>query len=183
MRIVVTGPESSGKTTLAMYIAQKWNLPLVEEYAREYLTPKSGKYTFKDVAYIAQVQRQRELEAAGSNAVVVCDTDLTVIWVWMHVKFGKVPTWIDDAVRNSKGDIYLLCAPDLDWKPDPLRENPHNRFELYSQYIKLLTESKVDYIEIKGVGAKRNKNAIPFIYRYITTFLRSKTPSPCTCKK
>ena len=143
--IVVTGPESSGKTTLVNRLKTEYSVPVVSEFARTYLEQKEDpKYQFEDLEMIGRCQNIQEKEAHNLYPLIVCDTDIITIDIWAKEVFNKSITLPNN---NSDKKYYLLCKPDIPWVVDPLRENPDDRdrlFELYSQYL----ESKLLSFEI-----------------------------------
>lgn len=123
--ILVSGPESSGKTTLAVQLAAALDGLYVAEAARAYLIRQSGLYSEADLPLIWAAQAKAEDTARASSAsFVVCDTGPEVIYHWALVRFGRVPTEVIRASRKRHYDLVLLCTPDLPWEPDPLREAP-----------------------------------------------------------
>jgi nicotinamide riboside kinase len=139
-KIIVTGPESSGKTTLSKSLSEHLNSKLVNEFARDYLLNKNNTYNFKNLLEIAQ--NQYKLENKKSK-IIVCDTDLLTIKIWSEHKFGKCDGWILDKINAQKKEqrIYLLCKPDLKWEYDPQRENELDRdkiFNIYKKELKIL---------------------------------------------
>lgn len=118
----------------------------VAEAARDYLTPRGGVYTEADLPLIWAAQKEAEDAARASSAsFVVCDTGPEVIQIWAEVKYGRVPESIARAVADRHYDLVLLCAPDLVWEPDPLREapDPMVRETLFKRYRQLLTNARV----------------------------------------
>lgn len=162
MRIVcITGPESTGKTTLCEALASRFGVPWLGEYAREHLTAYGASYDRETVAAIAREQWRRERALlARSTDPVVLDTDLSVLFVWWREKYGSVPRWIDEAWAGQAPRLYLLCRPDIGWRPDPLRESPHDLDRLFGIYRDLLTERGLRFVEIHGTGDARTAAAI-----------------------
>ena len=163
LRIVcATGPESTGKTTLCRRLAAGFGVPWLPEYAREYLAGRAD-YGETDVAAIAREQMRREAElVAGSPKGVVLDTDLSVILVWWREKFGPVPAWLERAFAAQSPRFYLLCRPDLPWRPDPLRETAGDRQRLrrhYQAYHYLLFERGLPFVVVEGRGRVRDEAA------------------------
>ena len=156
-RIVITGPESSGKTTLANYLSANYNVPLVEEYARYYLENLSKPYTFDDVILMAEEQLRHELNC--NNNLCVCDTDLTVFYVWIKEKYKKEVAWINQHLAAAQNKIYLLCDVLENWEEDPLREHPNieDRKRLFNEYIKLLEFFNLKFHIISGDLKTRQK--------------------------
>ena len=145
--IVITGPESSGKTTLTKAIAKALNTDYTEEYAREYLNSNTS-YKQEDLLLIAQGQLQKE--KANANPIAIHDTDLITIKIWSEYKYNQCDPWILEQIeqQKSKDRIYLLCKPDIPWEADPLRENPSNRAELFKIYKKELEYLGYDYFVV-----------------------------------
>ena len=141
-RIAITGPESSGKTTLARALAAHFGVPWVPEFAREYLKDLDRPYVKEDLLCIAEGQLEAERRiASGRPSMLVCDTDLLVIRIWSQEKFERVDPRLEELVRGTEYHHTLLCKPDLPWEPDPLRENPHDRDRLFGIYEQELTPS------------------------------------------
>ena len=162
IRVAVTGPESSGKTTLSKELCQALSVAHVPEYAREYLEQREGKYDLKDLDEIAEGQRALFLKHAGN--VLIADTDFTVLKVWSEVKYGKVSDHLLEIDENFQFDLYLLCLPDIPWEPDPLRENPNDRWELLEHYREALSEKGNPVIEISGSYEERFQTSIEAIH-------------------
>ena len=144
--ILVTGPESSGKTTLSRQLAWALDGLFVAEAARDYLELRGGDYVEADLLQIWQQQAEAEDTARASSAsFVVCDTGPEVIRVWAEVKYGRCPSEVLQACTERAYDLTLLCAPDLPWEPDPLREapDPAQREALFTRYRELLPEAVI----------------------------------------
>ena len=154
LRIIITGPESSGKTTLCESLSSYFNISYSKEYAREYLQKIDRNYTQKDLIIIAKGQLESE------KNYTLLDTDLITIKVWSNYKYGSCNKWILKKIENQKSEnrLYLLCKPDIQWKKDNLRENPKNRKELFELYKKELKKLKHDFFIIEGNN--RIENAI-----------------------
>ena len=109
IKIALTGPECSGKTTLATKLAKELNALLLPEFARDFLSQKKS-YAFEDLDTIAAGQRQLELEAEqNGHSIIVCDTDLLVIKIWSEVKFGKVSPLVEHLYQTATYDLTFLC--------------------------------------------------------------------------
>ncbi len=163
-RIAITGPESTGKTWLAKKLAAHYETNMVEEYARTYFQDKEYKYTVDDLVIIAKAQLKNEESIAFvSTNYLFCDTDFVVMKIWSKVVFNYVPEWIEKQVREHKYDLYLLCYPDIEWKSDSLRNNPHNRQFLFDLYVNELEQNSLNYKIVKGIGDQRIKNAVSFV--------------------
>ncbi len=163
-RVSITGPESTGKSKLAAWLAEVYQTTWVPEYARAYLEKNGPRYALEDVVAIARGQLERENRAARkAKKVLFCDTDPLVTKIWCEVVFGVCPGWIEKQFTTHRYDLYLLCYPDLRWEPDPLRENPDNRMELFALYRKVLEENGMPYRVVKGWGPERFENARTFV--------------------
>jgi nicotinamide riboside kinase len=158
LKIIVTGPESSGKTTLCKEISNQFNIPFTTEYAREYLKTKGVNYNQSDLLEIAKGQFISE---GGLNQQLsLQDTDLITIKIWSEYKYSSCDNWILEQIEKQKTEnrFYLLCKPDIPWKADPLRENPVNREKLFEIYKEELEKLKHNYFIIKG--EERIQNSI-----------------------
>ncbi|MGY6520301.1 MAG: AAA family ATPase [Mongoliitalea sp.] len=162
-KVVIIGPESTGKSTLAQQLADHFDCLWVEEYAREYLKNLDRPYEFDDLLSIAQGQLSLEDRlAAQSDELLICDTDLHVIQVWSEHKYGKVHEWVKQQIEDRNYDLYLLTNIDIPWEDDPLREHPDPEmrchfFELYKQ---LLEKSPTSFNIISGSSKERLESAI-----------------------
>jgi len=163
---VFTGPESSGKTTLALAVAKLSKGVFVKEVAREYLAALGVNYKKSDLLEIAKLQFKVQEEAKKTNKQCLCfDTDLITIKIWSEYKYGSCDPWIEEKIKFNKDVIYILCQPDIPWEEDPLRENPNDREELYGIYRAYLVTIGVKFIEVGGSVEKRVekiKDATPF---------------------
>ncbi len=169
-RVAITGPESTGKTKLALWLAAEYQTLWVPEYAREYLEKNGQDYKLEDVEAIARGQLARENAAAKSvRKVLFCDTDLLVTKIWCEVVFGVCPEWIKQQFHTHQYDLYLLCYPDIPWEPDPLRENPDNLKELFELYRKTLKENNLPFQVVKELGDVRFENARTFVDEMLKT--------------
>jgi len=166
IRIAITGPESTGKTTLGHQLASKYNSKLVQEYAREYLKSKSG-YKREDLLEIAKGQYQSILDA--TYGIVFIDTDLLVVKVWSFEKYGACDSEIERLYSSLKIDFYLLTYPDLTWKNDPLRESKNELLSLYRVYKAELDKVGVPYKVITGQGNTRLINAVEYVNKFIAS--------------
>ncbi|GLR19469.1 AAA family ATPase [Portibacter lacus] len=163
-KIIITGPESSGKTTLASDLASYYNIDFVKEYARAYLKDIEKNYSFEDVVNIGEGQNQHEKEASQkAEDLLICDTDLLTIKIWLEYKYGRIDEWIESQVNNYRDRIYLLCLPEMEWEADELRENPDDREEIFEIYKENLEFYNLEYHILEGSQAYRKKEAISII--------------------
>jgi NadR type nicotinamide-nucleotide adenylyltransferase len=162
-KIVIIGPESTGKSSLCAALADHFRTDWVREYAREYLEEQGMGYHYDTLSVIARGQLALEDKgAARGEGMLFIDTDLYVIKVWSEYVFGRCEAWILDEISRRKYDAYLLCNTDLPWADDPLREypDPGVRERLYHIYKDLLINQPVPWAEVSGVGEFRVRNAI-----------------------
>lgn len=157
----IVGPESTGKTTLAKGLAEHFNTLWVPEYAREFLSDLDRPYEKKDLVAIAKGQLESERQyRKKAKDVLFLDTDLFVIKIWSEFKYGECDPWILQQLGMNKASVYLLTHFDMPYEPDPLRENPSQRPELFDLYEKALKEAGVLYAVIQGNKHKRMDTAI-----------------------
>ena len=151
MVVVITGPESSGKSTLSELLAKEYNCTLVPEYARKHL--RSKNYTFQDVEHIAKVQLKsiaKAKEEMKTEQMVISDTGNFVLEIWFEERFERLPQEWPESSRETMPDLYLLCAPDIPWEEDELRESPNDRHRLFELYLKKLEQAGLDFQIVQG---------------------------------
>jgi NadR type nicotinamide-nucleotide adenylyltransferase len=166
-RIAITGPESTGKSTLAEALAMHYNSVFVPEFARDYIEKLERDYDFSDILVIAQGQLKQEQEFAGkASGFLFCDTELLVTRIWSWHRYGKTHEWIDNQINNKRYDLYLLCNIDLPWEYDPQREHPHLREYFFNWYHKELISLDVPFVIISGTAEERLFNAIKAINNF-----------------
>ena len=160
-KIVITGPESSGKTTLAKQIANVLDTLWVPEYARRYIEDLDRQYRKSDLLKIAKRQiKQEEIFSKNASQFLIFDTDLITIKIWSEYKYRDCDDFILKAIEKQYYDLYFLCTPDIPWTYDPQRENPNDRMELFECYKKELDFYKKTYFELKGNEEERLALAI-----------------------
>ena len=168
IKIVVTGPESSGKTLLAEGLASRLQLRWVPEFARYYVAHLGRPYVQRDLKTIYAGQQLWEnwfLEktrlASPTLPALVCDTDWTVIRIWE--KYGYATPSVLPVTSDwelSGHTFYLLCSPDFPWQPDPIREHPEERWQLFEMYQQLLLERRLPHLVLKGQHNDRLQMAV-----------------------
>ncbi|WP_439488041.1 AAA family ATPase [Algoriphagus sp.] len=157
-RILILGPESTGKSTLASDLANYFGEPWVPEFAREYLEKLGREYRYEDMAKIGKGQMALEDKLAReANRYLFCDTDLRVIHIWSEHRFGKTDPWVIEQIKLRSYDLILLTDTDLPWEPDPLREYPDIEMRDYflDLYKKLAAESGFPHYLVSGDRDKR----------------------------
>jgi len=168
-KIAIIGPESTGKTWLAEKLSQHYKTNWVPEYARHYLNENGPEYTKEDVEGIARKQIQKEDEiAAKTRDILICDTNLIVIKVWMEFAYQSCPDWILKEIDNRHYLFHLLTKPDIAWRPDPLREHPDLREELFELYQNELEARSIPYQIIRGQDNDRLLNALKAVNNILT---------------
>ena len=174
-KVVIIGPESTGKSSLCAQLAAHYKTTWVEEYAREFLLTNGKAYTYEDLLFIAQKQvalEETELQNFGSVfratesrallAPVFIDTDMYVMKTWCEFVFKKCHPWILNQVAERKYDMYLLCDVDVPWVKDVLREYPdlETRTKLYHHYKDAMVNQRVPWVEISGSYEQRLSSAV-----------------------
>lgn len=158
-KVGIIGPESSGKSTLARYLAKHYSGVLIPEYAREYVEQKgTTEVTFDELCAIAKHQIE-ELEALSRNPspvtrnLYIFDTELIITKVWFDYAFGRVPEWLNENIHRFPMDVYLLTYPDIAWIPDPARSNGSDaiRKELFDRYEAEIQSLDIPYYIIRHV--------------------------------
>lgn len=167
MKIIITGPESSGKSTLSAKLSTHFDIPLVKEFSRIYLNRLHRPYDANDLIEMAKGQNQAEIEAQLKSEYVICDTSLEVYKIWHEYRFGPCPEELNELIGFNSKNFYLLLTPNIPWKPDPLRENPQDRDKLFILYKDLLLEKDMDFKIIDGLHGDRTQQAIEIINPYV----------------
>ena len=164
IRVVLTGSESTGKTTLAGQLARHYDADLVPEFVRAYAEQKGGSIEFNDHGPIAHGQISLEDEhIARAARLIVQDTDLLSTVVYCKHYFGHCPPWIEESAAARRPDLYLLCEIDLDWIADGVRDRGHMRDEMQQLFRDAVRESAVPTVTITGVGDERLDRAVDAI--------------------
>ncbi len=160
IRIAITGPECSGKTTLSKQLGDRCSIVVIPEFARTYLGFKEGTYEDLDLDIIACEQVNQWNECSQP---VICDTELTVLKIWSEVKFTKTSPVIQKLYDEQQFDHYFLCEPDIPWEPDPLREHPDERDQLFVLYQEELTRMNRPFTIISGSVETRMNQCVAII--------------------
>jgi NadR type nicotinamide-nucleotide adenylyltransferase len=168
-KILFTGPESTGKTRIAQQLAEHYQAPWVPEYARTYLEKLSRPYGESDLIEIARGQIDLEDHLAQqAPPLLFCDTSMIVMKVWSEFKYGRCHPWIIEQLQQRHYDLIVLCGIDIPWTPDPQRENPEEREELYRIYQEELRQLGRPYLELQGGPEERLEFLIHHINHNLT---------------
>ena len=163
-RVVVTGGECTGKTMLARGLAARWDTAWASEAAREVALERRVALGPEDVPVIARThvrladEASRAAEEAGS-AVVFLDQDLLSTVVYARHYYGSCPPWIERLALERRGDLYLLCHPDLPWTADGVRDRPEARAEIHRLFAAALAAAGATVADVTGTGEAREVNA------------------------
>ncbi len=166
VKVVVTGPECSGKSVLSAQLARHYGVQWVPEMARPYLENLDRPYVEDDLRIIGGLQLRVEEACVvhrPAAPVLICDTDLITIRIWGEEKFGRSDRWIVQHTEQRHYDLWLLCTPDIPWVFDPQRENPHDRDRLFEVYKLHLERSVKRHVHIHGDGPQRLQLAVEAI--------------------
>lgn len=163
--IVITGAESTGKSTLTERLANHFKVPFIPEIARGYVENLGRKYNYSDIENIAkfQIDQFKKLENIEAEYIFL-DTWLIVTKIWFEFVYQKTPGWLINEIQNTRIDLFLVCDIDLPWIADPVRENGgENRIILQNKYIENITMYNFEYKIVGGFKEKRFLNALKFI--------------------
>lgn len=160
--IVITGAESTGKSDLTKKLANHFKVPFIPEFARSYIEGLNRSYNYKDVETIARKQvAQLKNFQNSAHRYIFADTWLIITKVWFEVVFNQVPEWVENEIKKAGIELFLVCATDLPWIPDNVRENGGEKREnLQRRYLEILDEYGFNYRIVKGTDEKRLQNAL-----------------------
>lgn len=165
-RVVVTGSECTGKTTLAQAIARRLGAPYVAEPSRAYAEARGGVLSAADVEPIARatILAQQQVQGTGAEAIVL-DTDLVSTMVYAQAYYGSCPAWIEAECRDDMGDLYLLCVPDIPWVADGVRDRPlaSERAAMHEAFARALRDLGARTVLIEGTGTARTDGALAVV--------------------
>ncbi|MBE7633300.1 AAA family ATPase [Tenacibaculum finnmarkense genomovar ulcerans] len=169
VKVVLFGPESTGKTTLSGQLARHYNTVWTPEFAREYLQDKWNNERKiceqKDIIPIAEGQIKLENELSKkADEILICDTDLLETKVYSEEYYGGfVDANLDEAAIKNTYDIYFLTYIDTPWEADDLRDKPGERLEMFTAFENTLIKYKRPYVLLKGDKETRLKKAVEII--------------------
>jgi HTH-type transcriptional regulator, transcriptional repressor of NAD biosynthesis genes len=169
IRVVIYGPESTGKTTLVKDLARHYNTDYVREFSRDYLQKKWDKFkekcTVNDLLEIVKGQIQNEnKKIKKANKILFCDTNILATKVWSETHFnGYCHPLIKKYSKLFFYDIYILTQIDIPWEKDDLRDRPNNRIKMFNFFKKELDDNNYKYLIVSGNHEERMKQVISFL--------------------
>ena len=169
LKVVLFGPESTGKTTLSEQLARHYNTVWVPEYARDYLQEKwnNERKTCEphDLLPIAEGQMRLENKLTKkATKILVCDTDLLETKVYSESYYiGDCDPILEKYALQNSYDLYLLTYIDIPWEEDDLRDKPNEREEMFNYFKRTLEKYGKNFITLKGNKKQRLENAINHI--------------------
>lgn len=159
-QVIVTGPESTGKTELSKQLASKYKCSWIPELSRSYVENLGRRYSYEDVTTIASKQIAQFEKIYRRNEAAIFDTGLIITKVWFDVVYEKCPAFVIDFIQQQPKVFHLLCATDIPWKADSVRENGGEmREELFDIYVDELEKYKFPFQTVYGLGEERLRNA------------------------
>jgi len=174
LRIVVTGGECTGKTTLVAALAARWETSWAAEAAREVALARPGGLGPEDVPVIARTHVRLADEASraageAGRALVLFDQDLLSTVVYARHYYGSCPPWIERLAAERRGDLYLLCHPDLPWATDGVRDRPAARDEIHALFVAVLAAAGAKVVGVTGRGSEREALAAAAVSELLRT--------------
>ncbi|HEX9725397.1 MAG TPA: ATP-binding protein [Vicinamibacteria bacterium] len=165
IRVVVTGSECTGKTTLVKALAEHYETVCVPEFIRGFVIEKDAPPTYEDVEPIARGQMALEDEHISvGTRLLIHDTDLLSAVVYNHHYYGECPGWIEDACAKRAADLYLLAGIDVPWIADGwLRDRGDRREEMQELFRNALLDRRLNFTEIRGEHHERLAEAVSAI--------------------
>jgi nicotinamide riboside kinase len=168
IRIALFGPESTGKTTLAIQLAEHFKTAWAPEFARDYLQEKWDKAAeicdVNDMLPIAYGQVKLENDSLSiANKYLFCDTNLMVTKVFSEVYYDFCDPLLDKAARKHKYDLIFLTDIDVPWEKDDLRDKAEGRESVFAVFKQTLIDNNKPFITLSGDKGLRLRKAISII--------------------
>jgi len=155
-RLCLTGPESTGKSELALQLAREYSTVPVPEFARDYAAGVQRPLTIDDVEPIARGQiAEEERLATQATGLLILDTDLISTVVYSRHYYGACLPWITEEARSRRADLYLLMDIDLPWKGDAVRDAGHDRDAMFMKFQDALKEFGAAFTIVRGEWEER----------------------------
>lgn len=173
-RVVLTGSESVGKTTLAERLAAHYRVPWVPEFVRRYAEEKGATLTFADHGPIARGQvaleeEAREAARAVGAPMLLQDTDIASTVVYCQHYFDQCPAFLEDMARERLADLYLVLDIDVPWVPDGVRDRGDRRAEVHAPFLETLTRLGAPLLLVRGPWEERFQQSVHAIDRLLST--------------
>ncbi len=174
-RVVLSGSECTGKTTLTAELAAHLGAPWSREAARAYAECVGRALHAGDVEAIARAQIEGEDEArAAAGRLVLGDTDLVSTVIYARHYYGACPAWIESAALARRADLYLLLHPDVPWRADGVRDRAGLRAELHTLFEDFLARLDVPVVAIRGTWPARRTRAVAALSALLTPEVESE---------
>lgn len=155
IKIIITGPESTGKSTLAKSLSNYLKEPFVPEFARYFIPTLKESYIASNLVDMARGQLfWHQLYKSNASKVLLCDTGVEAIDIWFQYRFGSIDPQIRALFTADEDCFYFVCKPDIPWEEDPLRETPHQRPQIFDSFISLLNQFEKKYLVVEGLNEK-----------------------------
>lgn len=170
IKIVIFGPESTGKSILAEGLAKYYNTTWTPEFLREFALNKYNNnqaLVFDDNIDILEGQKKLYLsKVKNAKKYIFCDTDALQTLVYSLEYYNKVQQEVIDEVNEYIPDLYILTNTDIPWEYDILRDKPRDRERIFAMFEATLKNYNFPYVILKGCVECRLKNAIKLIDDY-----------------
>jgi len=178
-RVVLFGPESTGKSVLAKRVAEQFGTVYASEYARPLLELQDNRCDYEDIERIARGHlASEEALARQANRVLISDTDMLTTTVWSEALFGRCPAWLKEEAPRRRYDLTLLCDIDSPWHDDGTRFFPNDREAFMERCVKALEAADRPYVKIGGTWEQRFSKACEVVDALIKPGARSGRPAP-----
>ncbi|HTK60321.1 MAG TPA: ATP-binding protein, partial [Candidatus Baltobacteraceae bacterium] len=162
---VVLGAESTGTTTLARALAERYGTVWAPEYGRHYA---EGKYASPDrvwrtdeFVHIAETQHASvERLARSADRVVFSDTDALATAIWHERYVGSRAPAVEAFAAAHRPDLYLLTGDEIPFEQDGLRDGEHLRHWMHGRFEEVLAAQPVPYLVLRGGREERVREAV-----------------------
>lgn len=162
IKICFYGPESVGKSGLAIQMAEMFGTNYVLEQARNFI--ETNDFTLADIVKIGKAQNAAVLEAEKkSNKILFCDTDLITTQIYSEYYLGQIPSELFELEKEIQYDAYFLCDIDIPWVPDGLRDLGHKREEMLAIFKAELDKRAINYVKVSGNWQQRTQIIVDMI--------------------
>jgi NadR type nicotinamide-nucleotide adenylyltransferase len=173
-RVVITGAESTGKTTLAQALADYYAEPWTNEFVRDYVEQLDRELQPDDLEPIARGQLAGEdAKLEQAQQLIIHDTNILSSIIYAKHYFKTKLDWVDKGFRERSYSLYLLCMPDIPWEAETSqRESPEVRNQLHQTFKANLSSLKLPHIEIHGAKEARLRQAVAIINKLLSNVER-----------